>query len=307
MVIVAGYDSQVTWSEIDVSLQIKGGNPLKPPSPIVKWAGGKSQLLSQFEPFFPETFQRYLEPFVGGGAVFFYLYGQGRLRGKEIVLIDKLEELINLYRVVRDQVQDLTAELQRHVPHKHDADYYYEVRAWDRRSDYRQRAGVERAARLIYLNRTCYNGLYRVNQKGQFNVPFGRYRNPTICDVDNLRSVSRSLQGVVLEEGDFSRCLEWAGPRDFVYFDPPYHPVSTTANFTNYTSVAFSMKDQERLASTFGELNRRGCQVMLSNSCTKPIQELYQGYKQLQVQALRAISSKPDQRGSIPELLVTNR
>jgi DNA adenine methylase len=276
------------------------------PCPIVKWAGGKSQLLAQFQPFFPAGFDRYLEPFVGGGAVFFHLYSQGRLDGKESILIDRLEELINVYRVTRDQVQDLIGALRLHEPYKNDADYYYEVRGWDRRSDYCQRGHVERAARFIFLNRTCYNGLYRVNRRGQFNVPFGRYRNPTICDADNLQVVSHSLQRVVLEVGDFDRCLEWAGSGDFVYLDPPYHPLSKTASFTSYTSAAFGMKDQQRLAAMFEELNQRGCQIMLSNSYTRSIQRLYEGHKQVQVQANRAISSKPDQRGAIPELLVMN-
>jgi DNA adenine methylase len=280
--------------------------PVTQPAPIVKWAGGKSQLLFQFEPFFPARFQRYLEPFVGGGAVFFHLCSQGRLEGKESILIDRLEELINVYRVTRDHVQELITELRKHEPYGQDAAHYYEVRAWDRRPDYRQRGDVERAARFIYLNRTCYNGLYRVNRKGQFNVPFGRHWNPTICDADNLRTVSQSLQEVALEVGDFRRCLEWAGPGDFVYLDPPYHPLSKTASFTSYTSAAFSTEDQRRLAATFEELNRRGCQIMLSNSYTDSIQQLYQGHEQIQVQAIRAISSKADQRGAIPELLVMN-
>ena len=281
--------------------------PVTQPGPIIKWAGGKAQLLSQFEPFFPASFQRYLEPFVGGGAVFFHLYNQGRLEGREIILIDRLEELINAYRVARDQVQNLIVELRRHEPYKHDANYYYEVRAWDRHSDYRQRGDVQRAARFIYLNRTCYNGLYRVNRKGQFNVPFGRYDNPTICDADNLVQVSRSLQEVELEVGDFGRCLDWAGPGDFVYLDPPYQPLSKTAYFTHYTSVAFGPKDQQRLAATFEELDQRGCQIMLSNSYTGSIRHLYKDYEQVQLRATRAISSKADRRGAIPELLVMNR
>lgn len=277
------------------------------PGPIVKWAGGKAQLLSQYEPFFPASFQRYLEPFVGGGAVFFHLYNHGRLAGRESILIDRLEELINVYRVARDQVQDLIIELRGHEPYRHDADYYYEVRAWDRGSDYHQRGDVERAARFIYLNRTCYNGLYRVNRKGQFNVPFGRYHNPTISDDDNLLAVSRSLQGVVLEVGDFDRCLKWAGPGDFVYLDPPYQPLSKTAYFTSYTSAAFGSKDQQRLVATFEELDQRGCQIMLSNSYTGSIRRLYESYEQVQVQATRAISSKADRRGAISELLVMNQ
>ena len=276
------------------------------PSPFVKWAGGKSQLLSQFEPFFPTSFGRYVEPFVGGGAVFFHLFRQGRLAGREVVLVDSLEELINCYRVIQNRVDELIAELQRHEPHKHDEEYFYRVRAWDRTPGYAQRDEIERAARFLFLNRTCYNGLYRVNRRGEFNVPFGRYDNPTICADGNLRAVSRALQGVTLLAGDFARCLETAAPGDFVYLDPPYHPLSGTANFTSYTSDDFGAEDQRRLADLFRELDRLGCQVMLSNSSTDFIREIYGGYEQLEVQATRAISRKGDARGAIPELLVMN-
>jgi len=277
------------------------------PSPFVKWAGGKGQLLSQFEPFFPTRFESYIEPFVGGGAVFFHLHHLSRLAGKKIVLIDHLEELINCYRVVQNQVEALLAELERHEPRKQDPRYYYEVRAWDRDPAYGQRSDAERAARTLFLNHTCYNGLFRVNRQGQFNVPFGRYRNPTISDAGNLRAVSQALQGVALLAGDFTRCREWAGPGDFVYLDPPYHPLSDTANFTSYTSADFDVEDQRRLGGLFRELDRRGCQVMLSNSCTEFIGQLYDGYEQVRVQAMRAISSKGDERGAIRELLVMNR
>lgn len=280
---------------------------MKRPSPFVKWAGGKSQLLSQFQPHFPARFERYIEPFVGGGAVFFHLYGQGRLAGKEIILMDDLEELINGYRVIQSQVEALITALQQHEQHKLEESYFYEVRAWDRRPDYARRNHVERAARFLFLNRTCYNGLYRVNRKSQFNVPFGRYDNPTVCNAGNLRAASQALQGVTLELGDFSRCLEWAGPGDLVYLDPPYHPLSDTASFTSYTPADFDVEDQRRLADLFRELDSLGCQVMLSNSCTPLIRELYKGHAQVEVQAIRAISSKGDERGAIPELLVLNR
>jgi DNA adenine methylase len=279
---------------------------LKPPSPFVKWAGGKGQLLPQFQPYFPARFERYIEPFVGGGAVFFHLYNQDRLSEKEVVLIDHVEELINGYRVVQSQVEALIEELERHEPHKRDADYYYRVRAWDRHPAYGQRSDLERAARFLFLNRTCYNGLYRVNRKGQFNVPFGRHANPRVCNAGNLRAASRALQGVTLALGDFCRCLEWAGPGDLIYLDPPYHPLSDTSSFTSYTPSAFDVEDQRRLADLYRELDSRGCQVMLSNSCTPLIRELYQGYAQVEVQAIRAISSKGDGRGAIPELLVLN-
>jgi len=277
------------------------------PSPFVKWAGGKSQLLSQFEPYFPAEFGRYIEPFAGGGAVFFHLYNQGRLAGKPAFLIDHLEELINCYRVSQNRVEALIAELQRYEPHKLKADYYYEIRNWDRAPAYTRRSDVERAARFLFLNRTCYNGLYRVNRQGWFNVPFGRYRNPTICDTGNLRTVSHALRGVALLESDFDRCLEFAQANDFVYLDPPYHPLPETASFTSYTATGFGVEDQRRLADLFRELDKRGCRVMLSNSHTDLVRELYDGYEQIQVQAIRAISSKGDRRGAIAELLVMNR
>ena len=276
------------------------------PSPFVKWAGGKARLLSQFDPFFPTGFGRYLEPFVGGGAVFFHLIRQGRLAGQQSVLIDSLEELINCYGAIQSRVEELIAALQRHEPHKRDKDYFYRVRAWDRAPGYAQRDAIERAARFLFLNRTCYNGLYRVNRRGAFNVPFGRYDNPNICDGQNLRAVSRALQEATLLAGDFTRCLETAAPGDFVYLDPPYDPLSGTANFTSYTSTSFGAQDQRRLADLFRELDRRGCRVMLSNSSTEFIRQLYNGFEQVEVQAIRAISSKGNARGAIPELLVMN-
>jgi DNA adenine methylase len=275
-------------------------------TPFVKWAGGKGQLLSQFEAYWPSRFEGYVEPFVGGGAVFFHLHSRGLLDGKRVVLIDQLEELINCYNLVRDQVEDLIAELRRHKPFKLDAEYYYALRAWDRQPDFALRSDVERAARFIFLNRTCYNGLYRVNRRGEFNVPFGRYRNPQVCDEQNLRAASRALQGVQLVAGDFERCLALAAEGDLVYMDPPYHPLSDTANFTSYTAAGFGAKDQRRLACLFQALDRRGCQLMLSNSPTPFIQRLYDGYEQTELQASRPISSKADGRGAIAELLVTN-
>jgi len=276
------------------------------PTPFVKWAGGKKQLLAQFEPHFPAAFDRYLEPFAGGGAVFFYLYRQGRLDGRPATLIDSLEELINCYRVVQSQVADLIAALRDHEPHKQDRDYYYELRAWDRSPDYARRSDVERAARFLFLNRVCYNGLYRVNRQGQFNVPFGRHRNPTICDEENLWAVHRALQGVTLLVGDFERCLDLAAPGDFAYLDPPYHPLSETAHFTSYTARDFGAQDQRRLARLFRALDRRGCHLMLSNSNTDLVRELYAGYEQVPILAARAINARATGRGAIGELLIMN-
>jgi DNA adenine methylase len=277
------------------------------PTPFVKWAGGKTRLLPQYRPYFPTSFEGYIEPFAGGGAVFFHLHNHGRLADKPVFLVDRIEELVNVYRVIQAQVEALIETLQRHEPFRQDRTYFNEVRAWDRSGDYAQRDGVERAARFLFLNRTCYNGLYRVNQRGEFNVPFGRYRNPTICDADNLRAANKALQGVSVEVGDFDRCLEWAGPEDFVYLDPPYHPLSATSSFTSYTTGSFAVRDQHRLSDLFRELDRRGCRVMLSNSHSELIGNLYRGYDRVVVKAARVISSKGDGRGAIPELLIMNR
>lgn len=275
------------------------------PKPFVKWAGGKGQLLDQFEPLFPKVFENYVEPFVGGGAVFFHLAGKG-LVGQGTVLNDLNHEIMNCYRVIRDHVDKLIPELRGYEAHNTDEDYFYEVRKRDRQPGFAQRSPVERAARTLFLNRTCYNGLYRVNSKGQFNVPFGRYSNPTICDEDNLQAVSLALQGVRLYSQDFSRCPDWAAPGDFVYFDPPYHPLSETASFTSYTKDAFEESDQIRLAQVFRELDEKGCKVMLSNSYTPFIRQLYEGYRQEPVSATRAINSNSDGRGAIKEIVVLN-
>jgi DNA adenine methylase len=275
-------------------------------APFVKWAGGKGQLLKQLAPYLPERFGRYVEPFVGGGAVFFHLYRQGRLDGRDVVLIDRLEELIDCYRIVRDEVGALLAALEPHEAAKLDRDHYYRVRAWDRQPGYGERARVERAARFIYLNRTCYNGLYRVNRKGQFNVPMGRYRNPTVRDVDRLRAASTALQGVTLLADDFCRCLDVAEAGDLVYFDPPYQPLSQTANFTAYTAGDFGEDDQWRLAEVFRELDARGCRLLLNNSDTPSIRRLYDGYEQIRLFASRPINSKTSRRGAVAELLIVN-
>jgi len=277
-------------------------------SPFLKWAGGKSQLLSQFEKFFPEEFNNYLEPFAGGGAVFFYLYNKGRLRNKSI-LIDNNKELINTYKVIRNNVKQLISLLKKLEKSykKRQKEFFYEVRSWDRdRQRFSKRSNVEKAARAIFLNRTCYNGLYRVNKEGYFNVPHGRYKNPTICDEENLLSVSKALKKIKVIPGDFSQCLKHSKPNDFVYFDPPYHPLSETAYFTNYTSEGFGKDEQKRLAEVFKKLDKRGVLVMLSNSSTPFIKTLYKNFYIDSVFAKRAISCKADRRGKIEELLITN-
>ncbi|NJP07903.1 MAG: DNA adenine methylase [Chloroflexaceae bacterium] len=264
-------------------------------SPIVKWAGGKGALLAQFKPFFPkrDVYYRYFEPFAGGAAIFFYL------QPDHSFLYDLNPHLIEVYTVVRDDVDNLIVALKEHY---NDRDYFYAIRA-------QQPAvltPVQRAARFIFLNRTCYNGLYRVNRQDQFNVPFGKYKNPTICDEHGLRLASQVLQHTQLNVADFEAVLDIAESGDFLYFDPPYEPLSHTSNFTSYTSNGFTRADQHRLAATFRTLDARGCLLMLSNSNTPLIHELYQGFSIHLIKARRAINSNPNGRGVIQELLITN-
>lgn len=263
------------------------------PKPPVKWAGGKGQLIPQFEPLFPERFEIYHEPFVGGGAVFFHLLPD------KAVLIDNNPELINFYIVVRDHLEKLIFHAQGH---KNEASYYYQVRALDPE----KLDPVARASRFLFLNKTAYNGLWRVNRRGRHNVPFGRYKNPKIVDEENLRLVSAALRRAEVLLDDFSRVLDFARPGDFVYFDPPYNPLSETANFTEYTADAFGEEDQRRLAGVFRELDRRGCFVMLSNSDTPLVRDLYRGYDVRTVWARRAINCRADKRRPVAELVIRN-
>jgi DNA adenine methylase len=270
------------------------------PAPFLKWAGGKARLVAQYAPFFPREFRRYFEPFLGGGAVFFHL------GPKESFLYDINEELVNCYLQVRDNPAGLMEMLEFHKKeHYRDGPaHYYGVRGADP-------AGMnplERAARMIYLNKTCYNGLYRVNSSGQFNVPFGRYKNPRIFDRDALAAASRALQGAIIKAGDFLEIEEEAGPGDLVYFDPPYLPLSSTSNFTDYIKNAdyFGEDAQAELAGLFGRLARKGCLVMLSNSDTPLINELYEGFHVHTIMAPRFINSKGDGRSAISELLITS-
>lgn len=279
--------------------------PRPPVRPFIKWAGGKGQLLPELSRRLPPRFRRYHEPFVGGGALFFHLYNSGLLRDG-VVLSDYNAELVVCYEVIRDDVESLITALRWHQTHRLDPHYFLEVRGWDRRPDFAQRSKIERAARTIYLNRTCYNGLYRLNRKGQFNAPFGYYKNPLICDADNLRLVSATLRHVELRVGDFSAVLERAEPGDLVYFDPPYMPTSPTASFTHYTGQTFGPDEQRRLAEVFGELGRRGVYTMLSNSSTPLTRELYTAHavSSSTVLASRKINCDGNKRGHVEELIV---
>jgi DNA adenine methylase len=264
-------------------------------SPILKWAGGKSALLSQFSRYFPKvgSYNRYIEPFVGGAAVFFHLQPPNSF------LFDLNPHLIEVYEIVRDSVEDLLAAL---TVHRNDRDYFYHIRA----QNPSELTPTQRAARFIFLNRTCYNGLYRVNRQDQFNVPFGKYKNPTICDEGGLRLASTALQDAQLAVADFEIVLKLAKPCDLIYFDPPYEPLSPTSSFTSYTSGGFTPMDQRRLAEMYRILDRRGCLLMLSNSSAPLIHDLYQDFHIHEIKARRAINSNPNGRGIIKELLVTN-
>lgn len=265
-------------------------------SPFVKWAGGKGQLLSALIPLMPDSFGTYFEPFLGGGAVFYALTPPAAVLG------DFNEELINCYRIIRDQPDALMTALDTHI---YDRDYYYHTRSLDPAT----LSCVERAARFIYLNKTCFNGLYRVNRKGQFNVPFGKYATPPrLYDPDNIRTISVLLQNVKLMAGDYRTTLATAKEGDFIYLDPPYAPLNeTTAQFTNYTSSNFNEdSDQRLLAQIFHELDERGCLVMLSNADTPTIRGLYDGYSIEQIRASRAINSNGAKRGHCIEVVVRN-
>lgn len=270
------------------------GTKNKKPKPPVKWAGGKNQLIPQFEPLFPrQTYELYIEPFVGGGAVFFHLLPA------RAILIDNNPELINFYRVVKENLEPLLNDLRKH---RNTAEYYYRLRSLDPEN----LDQVSRASRFLYLNKTGYNGLWRVNKKGKHNVPFGRYKNPKYADEENLRLVSAALQQTEIVFGDFSLALEYIKRNCFLYLDPPYHPLSVTASFTSYTSNAFGEEDQRRLAEVFRQLDAKGCLVMLSNSDTPFIRKLYEGYDVQAVSARRAINCRAEGRGPITELVIRN-
>jgi DNA adenine methylase len=264
-------------------------------APFLKWAGGKSQLLQPILSRIPAQVPgTYVEPFIGGGAVFFELARLGRI--KRARLSDRNAELVSAYLAVRDRVEDVIEAL---AEHENNEEHYYRVRELDPAS----LPVPERAARTIFLNRVGYNGLYRVNSTGRFNVPFGRYRNPRICDADGLRHASRSLAIADIRVADFSDCCGDVTAGDVVYLDPPYVPLSKTASFTSY-SGRFDEAEHQRLAQVFRELVEVGAFVLLSNSDTKLSRDLYTGFKITSVDATRAINSKGDKRGVVREVLV---
>jgi len=292
------YLSETEDAEFDIAERIASK-----PRPFVKWVGGKRQLIKQFRElglYPPEEFDpiksTYYEPFAGGGAVFFDLLPH------KAVLSDLNLELVTAYNVIKNDVESLIKLLKKHEVNK---EYYLTIRALD--VNKLNPVGV--ASRFIYLNRTGFNGLYRVNRSGQFNVPFGKNGNPTICDEDNLRNVSRALQHVDILHQSFQHVLKTAKKGDFIYLDPPYHPLNATSSFTSYTKESFCASDQVELRDTFVELSKRGCYVMLSNSDSNFINDIYsevKGVRIAKIFATRSINSVGTGRGKIREVLVTN-
>ena len=291
--------------------------------PFVKWAGGKGSLISQLSNFYPYELkngiiERYIEPFVGGGAVLIDILQNYDVR--QAYAFDINMDLINSYNVIKNNVEELITNLERmeteylQLEQEERKNYFYNIR--NEYNDYtlqENEQNVQRASQFIYLNRTCFNGLYRVNRDGKFNVPVGSYKNPTICDEENLRNLSELIQNVQFQYGDYRRSMEYVTENTFVYFDPPYRPLNMTSGFTSYTKEDFNDDNQRELATFYRELNERNAKLMLSNSNPKNINEedqffdnIYQGFNIDEIYASRMINANSNGRGKISEILVTN-
>ncbi|MBR0280581.1 MAG: DNA adenine methylase [Oscillibacter sp.] len=272
-------------------------NPVRP---VLKWVGGKRQLLPALSPLLPAGITAYYEPFLGGGAMLFHLQPQTAYAN------DINADLMRVYAVIRDDVDALIEALQSY---RNDADFFYAVREWDRdKRSYARMSDVQKAARVLYLNKTCYNGLYRVNNAGEFNAPFGNYKRPNIVNASGLRAVSAYFRraDTRFSAVDYAEALADAGPGAFVYLDPPYDPVSDTSNFTGYARGGFSRAEQIRLRECCDDLTRRGVRFMLSNSATAFIREQYRAYHITTVRARRAVNSVASRRGDVEEVVVRN-
>lgn len=269
--------------------------------PFTKWTGGKRKLLPILTELIPDDFNRYYEPFIGGGALLF------KLLPRDAIINDFNEELINSYLQIRDNPNELIDLLAEHKD-KNSKDYYLNIRSADRDGRIEDMTDVERAARILYMLRVDFNGLYRVNSKNQFNVPYGRYKNPKILDEDLIYEVSGYLNAnnIQILQGDFANAVADAVDGDLVYFDPPYIPLSETSSFTSYTHEGFSYEDQVRLRNTVRDLTRRGVKVILSNSSSPLVEDLYQEFNLHYVDASRTNGAKPTSRGKIKEIIVTN-
>jgi DNA adenine methylase len=268
--------------------------------PVLKWVGGKRQLLPEIRKHLPKNISTYYEPFIGGGAVLF------DIQPKKAIINDINDELINLYEVIKNDVDSLIKDLNKY---NNDSINYYEVRGLDRDSEkYQSLSKIERASRIHYLNKTCYNGLFRVNNAGQFNTPFGRYKNPNITNEITLRAVSSYFNQaeIIFKCVDFEEALNGIKKNAFVYIDPPYDPVSDSSNFTGYSKGGFDRNEQIRLKNLCDKLHTSGIRFMLSNSSTKFIHNLYTDYKIKILKAKRSINSNGNSRGEVDEVLVIN-
>lgn len=269
-------------------------------APVLKWVGGKRQLMDEIRQLVPKSYTTYYEPFIGGGAVLF------DLQPDKAVVNDINGELINLYEIIKNDVDALIEDLKRH---ENTSEYFYNIRELDRNKEvYEGLSSVEKASRIVYLNKTCFNGLFRVNKAGEFNTPFGKYKNPNIVDEVTLRAVNKYFNRakIKITNNDFEECLKGIRKGSFVYLDPPYDPVSNSANFTGYDKGGFNRDEQVRLKKICDKLNKRGVKFLLSNSSTDFIKELYKEYDIRIVKAKRAINSNGDSRGDVDEVLIRN-
>lgn len=269
--------------------------------PVLKWVGGKRQLLDVILPLIPNDINRYVEPFLGGGAVFF------SLQSEKALINDYNKELINVYNIVKKDLNLLISKLEEYQE-KNCKESFYQIRELDRKENYKYLSNIDKAARTMYLNKTCYNGLYRVNKKGQFNTPFGSHKNVNIVNEDLIRKMSAFLNAndIQIFNEDYKKILSEVKKGDFVYLDPPYVPLSISSNFTSYTENGFGLKEQEELKLECDKLNKKGVKFLLSNSDSPLIRELYADYDIIIVKANRFINSKSNKRGKINEVLVKN-
>jgi DNA adenine methylase len=268
-------------------------------APFLKWVGGKRQLMATIKEFIPSDYTTYYEPFVGGGALLF------ELQPKKAVINDFNDELINAYKVIKENPEGLIMDLKTH---ENESDYFYDLRCLDRNENYEELTSIKKASRIIFLNKTCYNGLYRVNNSGQFNSPYGRYKNPNIVNEPTIRAISKYLNtnDIKIINSDFEKSLKGIRKGAFVYLDPPYHPLSASSNFTGYVQNGFSSDEQIRLRDLCNRLHAKGVKFLLSNSATKFIEELYSDFNITYVKANRSINSNALKRGEINEVLISN-
>ncbi len=270
-------------------------------APFLKWVGGKRQIMPAIVEHLPKNISKfdYIEPFIGGGAVLFHL------QPKNAIINDLNSELINVYEVIKNDVENLIADLKKH---KNESNYFYNIRGIDRTEQFKTLSKVKRASRIIYLNKTCFNGLYRVNNAGEFNAPFGRYKNPNIVNEPTLKAVNKylNINKIQLLNRDYAEVLKLANRNSFVYIDPPYYPISENSNFTGYIQGGWDIYDQVRLREACDELNLKGIKFLLSNSASSFIIDQYKDYKISRIKAIRAINSDGTNRGAVEEVLIRN-